>query len=60
MSEANLMKQEVISKIETIEDTLIIKQINDFVDSLNGKPTIDEVYQEIKMQFGETLQKLAQ
>lgn len=60
MSEANLMKQEVISKIETIEDTLIIKQINDFVDSLNNKPSIDEVYQEIKMQFEDTLQKLAQ
>jgi len=59
MSETQLLKKEVISKIETIEDRLIIKSINDFVDSLNVNPTIDEVYSEIKMQFEETLQKLA-
>jgi len=59
MSETQLLKKEVISKIETIEDRLIIKSINDFVDSLNVNPTIDEVYAEIKMQFEETLQKLA-
>jgi hypothetical protein len=60
MSETQLLKEEVISKIETIEDKLLIKKINDFVDSLSNIPPIEDVYKEIKMQFGETLQKLAQ
>ena len=60
MSVLEMQKKELIVKIEKIEDELLMKQINDLINAAQNRPSIKEIYNEAKNQFGNTLQKLAQ
>ena len=60
MSTLEIKRKEVIQKIEKIEDEALMKQINDLINAAHNRPSIREIYDEAKVQFGDTLQKLAQ
>lgn len=60
MSVLEIKRKEVIQKIEKIEDEVLMKQIDDLTNAANNRPSIKEIYDEAKAQFGDTLQKLAQ
>jgi hypothetical protein len=60
MSVLEMQKKEVIEKIAKIEDEQLMKQINDLINAANHRPSIKDIYNEAKREFGETLQKLAQ
>jgi hypothetical protein len=54
------MKQKVIEKITTIEDEKTISQISQLLENVPLRPRIEQVYQEIKAQYGNTLKRLAE
>lgn len=59
MSVAQL-KKEAIRGIERIEDEALLKKVVEILNSQTERPSIGEIYDELKEQFGNTLQKLAQ
>lgn len=57
------MKVEVINKITTVEDETILKEVLSILKGANGKDVpynLSSTYKEIKDQYGDVLQKLAQ
>ncbi len=55
------MKQKVIEKITLIEDETMIRKIAQLVDEKSKpRPSIEDIFEKAKVQFGETLQRLAQ
>ena len=54
------MKKTLIEKITQIEDEILIRKISDVVNSAKPKPTIAQIYDEAKAQYGNTLKRLAE
>jgi hypothetical protein len=54
------LKKEVIRRIEKTEDETLLKRITEILKSQAERPSINEIYDELKQQYGNTLQKLAQ
>lgn len=54
------MKRELIEKIAQIEDEVFIRKIAAVVNNPKPRPTKEQIYEEIKAQYGNTLKKLAE
>jgi hypothetical protein len=54
------MKQELLQKIEKIDDELLLRKVTDLINNPQPRPSIKEMYSEVVQQYGDTLSKLAQ
>ena len=54
------MKKSVIEKINQIDDEITIRKIAQLVEESKPKPSIEDIFEKAKAQYGETLQRLAQ
>ena len=54
------MKKGLIEKIAQMDDEITIRKIAQLVNNSKPRPSIEQIYQEIKAQYGNALQKLAE
>ena len=54
------MKQKLIEKITLIEDESLLKKISTVIDDPKPRPSIDQIFEEAKAQYGDTLKRLAE
>lgn len=54
------MKKELIEKINKIEDESLLKKISNVLDTPKPRPSIDQIFEEAKAQYGNTLKRLAE
>jgi len=54
------MKLTLIEKITRIEDEVLIRKIAEVVNNAKPRPTIEQIFEEAKVQYGNTLKKLAE
>ena len=54
------IKKNVIEKINQIDDEITLRKIAQLVNNPKPRPSIEQIYQDIKAQYGNALQKLAE
>ncbi|MES2774029.1 MAG: hypothetical protein V4722_07580 [Bacteroidota bacterium] len=52
------MKKTLIEQITQIKDELLLKKISLTVNNVRPRPTITQIYEEAKTQYGNTLKRL--
>lgn len=54
------MKQKAISLIDKVENEKKLQQVLQVLSDAEPRPSIEEIYEEAKLQYGNTLQRLAE
>ncbi len=54
------MKEIIKNKIDNIQDQELLNKINELLKTTEERESIEEIYNKIVLQYGDTLKKLAQ
>jgi hypothetical protein len=53
------MKLNIIDKVSQTKNEDLLKEINEYINNL-FRPTIEQIFEEAKTQYGETLKRLSE